>query len=72
MIFVQIGKDSFLLVFCIKCCVAGDDVVGIATCCGLRGPGVEHHGGKIFYARPYWPRSPPSLLCSRYWFFPAG
>ena len=39
-----------------------DSSVGIATCYGLRGPGIESRWGEIFRTRPDLPWDPPSLL----------
>ena len=49
-----------------------DSSVGIATRCGLDGPGVEPHGGEIFRTRPDRPWGPPSLLYNGYRVFPGG
>ena len=42
-----------------------DSAVGMATSCGLDGPGIESRwGGEIFPTRPDWPWGPPCLLYS--------
>ena len=50
-----------------------DRSVGIATCYGLDGPGIESRwGGEIFRTRPDRPWGLPSLLYSRYRVFHGG
>jgi hypothetical protein len=39
-----------------------DSIVGIATCYGLDGPGIDPGGGEIFCTHPDQPWGPPSLL----------
>jgi len=46
--------------------------VGIATGCGLDGPGMNPVGGEIFRTCPDRPWGPPSLLYNRYRVFPGG
>ena len=48
--------------------------IGIATCYGLDGPGIEsrHGGGEIFRTRPDRSWGLPSLLRHGYRFFPGG
>jgi hypothetical protein len=46
--------------------ICRDSSVGIATCYGLDGSGIESRWGKIFHARPYRPWGPPSLLYDGY------
>jgi len=44
-----------------------DSSVGIATRCGLEGPGIEFRwGGEIFPTRLDRPWGPPNLLCYTY------
>ena len=46
---------------------------GIATGCGLDGPGIDSRfGGEIFRTRPDWSWVPPSLLYSGYRVYPGG
>ena len=47
-----------------------DSSVGIATCYGLEGPGIESRWGEIFRTYPDWLRGPPSLLYNGYRVFP--
>ena len=52
-----------------------DSSVGIATCYGLDGPGIESRGGgggEIFRTRPDRPWGPPSLLYNGYRVFQGG
>ena len=50
-----------------------DSSVGIATHCGLEGPGIESRwGGEIFRTPPDRPWDPPSLLYNGYRVFPGG
>jgi len=50
-----------------------DGSVGIATCYGLDGPGIETSwGGEIYRTRPDRPWGPPSFLFNAYRFFPGG
>ena len=44
--------------------------VGIATGCGLDGPGIESRWGEIFRTCPDRPWGPPSLLYNGYRVFP--
>jgi hypothetical protein len=46
--------------------------VGIATDCGLDGPGIEFRWGEIFRTCPDRPWGPPSLLYNGYRVFPGG
>jgi len=46
--------------------------VGIATCYGLDGPGIDTRWGEIFRTCPHRPRGPPSLLYNGYRVFPGG
>ena len=46
--------------------------VGIATGCGLDGPGIESRKGGIFRTCPDRPWGPPSLLYNGYLVFPEG
>jgi hypothetical protein len=46
--------------------------VGIATSCGLDGPGIESRWGEIFRTCPDRPWGPPSLLYNGHWVFPGG
>ena len=62
-------------VFVIRTLLVGgrDSSVGIATRCGLDGPGIESRcGGEIFRTRPGRPWDPPSLLYNGYRVFPGG
>jgi hypothetical protein len=43
-----------------------DSVVGIATCYGLDGPGIEHQWRRDFPDHPDRPRDTPSLLYNGY------
>jgi len=53
--------------------VRRDSSVGIATCYGLDGPGIESRwGGEIFRTCPDRPWGPPSLLYNEYRVFPGG
>jgi hypothetical protein len=57
------------------CCFPGrDSSVGIATRCGLDGPGIESRwgGGEIFRTRPERPWSPPGFLYNGYRVFSEG
>ena len=47
-------------------------VVGIATGCGLDGPGIECLWGEIFRTCPDRPWGPPILLYNGYRVFPEG
>jgi hypothetical protein len=47
-------------------------VFGIATGCGLDGPGIESRAGEIFRTCPDQPWGPPSLLYNEYQVFPGG
>ena len=48
-------------------CMAGrDSVVGVATCHGLDGPGIESRQGEIFCYRPDRSWALPSLLYTGY------
>jgi hypothetical protein len=51
-----------------------DSAVGIATCYGLDGPGIESQwgGGELFRTRPDRPWGPPRLLYIEYRVFPGG
>jgi len=49
-----------------------DSSVGIATCYGLDGPGIESRWGRDFYTRPHRPWGPLSLLVNEYRVFPGG
>ena len=50
-----------------------DSAVGMATSCGLDGPGIESRwGGEIFRSRPDRPWDLPSLLYNGYRVFPGG
>jgi hypothetical protein len=49
-----------------------DSAVGIATCYGLDGPGIESRWGEIFRTRPDRPWVPPNFLYDRYRIFPGG
>jgi hypothetical protein len=49
-----------------------DSALGIATCYGLDGPGIESRWGEIFRTCPDWPWSPPSFLYNGYRVFPGG
>ena len=47
-----------------------DSAVGIATRCGMDGPGIDsRRGGEIFRTCPDWPWGPPSLLYNGYGYF---
>jgi len=46
--------------------------VGIATCYGLGGSGIESRWSEIFHACPDRPWGPPSLLYNGYRVFPGG
>jgi hypothetical protein len=51
----------------LKMFVGRDSLVGIATRCGLDGPGIEiRWGARFFQTRPDRPWDPPSLLYSVY------
>jgi hypothetical protein len=54
--------------------VGWDSTVGIATCYGLEGLGIESRwgGGEIFRTYPDWLWGPPSLLYNGYWVFSGG
>jgi len=53
--------------------VGRDSSVGVATCYGMDGSGIESRwGGEIFRTRPHRPWGPPSLLCNGYRVFPGG
>jgi hypothetical protein len=47
-----------------------DSLVGIATCYGLEGLGIESRWGKIFHTYPDRLQDPPSLLYNGTGFFP--
>jgi hypothetical protein len=49
-----------------------DSIVGIATCYGLEGPGIESRCSEIFHTCPDWLWGPPSLLYNRYLISPGG
>ena len=49
-----------------------DSSVGIATRCGLDGPGIEPGGDEIFRTRPDRPWVPPRLLYNGYPVFPGS
>jgi hypothetical protein len=49
-----------------------DSVVGIATCYGLEGPGIESRWGEIFRTYPDRLRGPPNFLYNGYRVFPGG
>jgi hypothetical protein len=49
-----------------------DNSVGIATGCGLDGPGIESRGGEVFRTCPDRPWGPHSLLYKGYRVFPGG
>jgi hypothetical protein len=49
-----------------------DSSVGIATCYGMDGPGIECRWGEIFRTRPDPPWGPPSLLYTGWGVFPGG
>jgi hypothetical protein len=49
-----------------------DSSVGIATCYGLEGPGIESRWSEIFRTYPDLLRGPPSLLYNGYRVFPRG
>jgi hypothetical protein len=42
--------------------VGRDSALGIATCYGLDGPGIESRWGEIFRTCLDWPWGPPSFL----------
>jgi hypothetical protein len=46
--------------------------VGIATDCGMDGPGIESRRGEMFRACPDRPWGPPSPLYNGYRVFPGG
>jgi hypothetical protein len=52
--------------------VGRDSSVGIATCYGLDGPGIEIRWGEFFRTRLEQPWGPPSLLYNGYRIFPVG
>jgi len=59
----------------VKLCITGDwdCSVGVVTCYGLDGPGIESRwGDKIFCTSPDQLWCPPSLLCNGYLVFPRG
>jgi hypothetical protein len=50
-----IGSSSMIGVQkyqCVRCCVGRDSVVGIATCYGLDGPGIESRWGGARFSAP--------------------
>jgi hypothetical protein len=50
----------------------GGVAVGIATDCGLDGPGSNPGGGETLHTCPDQPWGPPSLLYNGYQVFPGG
>jgi hypothetical protein len=52
--------------------VGPDSSVGIATCYGLDGPGIDPGWGEIFHNPPDRPWVPPSLRYNGYLVFPGG
>ena len=54
--------------------VGWGSVVGIATCYGLDGPGIESQwgGGKIFHTPLDWPLGPSTRLYNGYLVIPRG
>ena len=49
-----------------------DSSVGIETCYGLDGPGIESQWGQDFPYRPQRPRDPPNLLYNGYRVLPTA
>ena len=57
---------------CTKLCGELGSIVGIATCYGLEGLGIESRQGDIFRTYPDRLWGPPSLLYNGYRVFPGG
>jgi hypothetical protein len=61
---------DLIFMTCISLRVGWDSSVGIATCYGLEGLGIESHWGGIFRTCPDQPWGPPSLLYHGEWVLP--
>jgi hypothetical protein len=65
-------KGEIILKLILLKMLGRDSIVGIVTCYGLDGPGIESRWGEILRTRPDRPCGPTSFLYSGYMVLPGG